>query len=94
MKPSLVLHVNQSERRVKEEMKAVARLYYQQEARIKADKKEKMSKYLESMADAAARTIQRMYYTFTVSKTPYSVEKCSHLQVFRRGLPCPRNIGK
>lgn len=47
-------------------MKAAATLYYEQEARTKADKKEKISKFLESTADAAARTIQKMYYTFTV----------------------------
>lgn len=71
VKPNLVLQNQtliwpQTERRVKEEMKAAARVYYEQEAKTKADKKEKMSKVLESTADAAARTIQKMYYTFTV----------------------------
>ena len=53
--------------RVNEEMKAAAAKYEEEEARVKADKEEKISKLRESAADAAARVIQQMYYVFSVS---------------------------
>ena len=48
-------------------MKAAAAKYEEEEARVKADKEEKISKLRESAADAAARVIQQMYYVFSVS---------------------------
>lgn len=54
-------------RRVREEMKVAAQAYLDEEARKKADKEQKLSKYRDSAADAAARTIQQMCYVFSVS---------------------------
>lgn len=48
-------------------MKVAATKYMQEENRAKADKEEKLSKFRDSAADAAARVIQMMYYVFSVS---------------------------
>ena len=48
-------------------MKAAAAKYEEEQAKVKADKEEKISKLRESAADAAARVIQQMYYVFSVS---------------------------
>lgn len=53
--------------RVNQEMKAAAAKFMEEEARVKADKEEKMTKFRVSGCDAAARTIQQMYYVFSVS---------------------------
>lgn len=53
--------------RVNEEMKVAAAKYMEEQERVKADKEEKMTKFRDSAADAAARTIQQMYYVFSVS---------------------------
>lgn len=53
--------------RVNEEMKVAAAKYMEEEARNKADKEEKMTKYRDSAGDAAARVIQQLYYVFSVS---------------------------
>lgn len=47
-------------------MKVAATLYMEEEAKKMADKEEKLSKFRESKADAAARVIQQMYYVFNV----------------------------
>lgn len=48
-------------------MKAAATKYMEEQDRVKADKEEKMSKFRDTAADAAARIIQQMYYVFSVS---------------------------
>lgn len=48
-------------------MKVAAAKYMEEEARVKADKEEKMTKYRDSAQDAAARVIQQLYYVFSVS---------------------------
>lgn len=53
--------------RVNEEMKVAAAKYMREQERAKADKEEKMTKFRDAAADAAARTIQQMYYVFSVS---------------------------
>lgn len=58
--------------RVNQEMKAAATKLLEEEARVKADKEEKMTKFRDSACDAAARTIQQMYYVFSVSTLPVS----------------------
>lgn len=56
-------------------MKAAAAKYMEEEARVKADKEEKMTKFRDSVSDAAARTIQQMYYVFSVSSLTLSVQE-------------------
>lgn len=53
--------------RVNQEMKVAAAKYMEEEARVKADKEEKMTKFRDLAADAAARVIQQLYYVFSVS---------------------------
>lgn len=48
-------------------MKLAATKYAEEEKRANADKEEKLSKFRDSAADAAARVIQMMYYVFSVS---------------------------
>ena len=48
-------------------MKVAAAKYMEEQARVKADKEEKMTKFRDSAGDAAARTLQQMYYVFSVS---------------------------
>lgn len=55
--------------RVNEEMKVAAAKYMEEQARVKADKEEKMTKFRDSASDAAARTLQQMYYVFSVSSS-------------------------
>lgn len=54
--------------RVNEEMKVAAAKYMEEQSRVKADKEEKMTKFRDAAADAAVRTIQQMYYVFSVSQ--------------------------
>ncbi|CAM9140583.1 unnamed protein product, partial [Hapterophycus canaliculatus] len=69
-KEDILLSKMQEERdRVDEEMKAAAAKYMEEEARVKADKEEKMTKFRDSVSDAAARTIQQMYYVFNANRT-------------------------
>lgn len=80
-------------------MKAAAALYLEEEARVVADKQDKMSKFRESTADAAARVIQKMYYVFNVSGLKLSLllgypktmtRRCYHLCDLQRiGLDLP-----
>ncbi|CAM9889621.1 unnamed protein product [Ectocarpus sp. 13 AM-2016] len=49
-------------------MKAAAAKFLEEEARVKADKEEKMTKFRDSACDAAARTIQQMYYVFSATR--------------------------
>lgn len=48
-------------------MKVAAAAYLEAEAKAKSEKREKLSKFEDSAADAAARTIQQMYHVFSVS---------------------------
>lgn len=59
-------------------MKAAAAKYMEEEARVKADKEEKMTKFRDSVSDAAARTIQQMYYVFNVSSLVQSTSSHIH----------------
>lgn len=43
--------------------------YMEEQERVKADKEEKMTKFRDAAADAAARTIQQMYYVLSVSQS-------------------------
>ncbi|CAM9228839.1 unnamed protein product, partial [Sphacelaria rigidula] len=51
--------------RVDQEMKAAATAYLEAEAQDKAKKQERMSKWRDSVEDAAARVIQQMYYVYS-----------------------------
>lgn len=50
--------------------------YMEEQARIKADKEEKMTKFRDSASDAAARTLQQMYYVFSVSRIHVRSSSC------------------
>ncbi|CAM9966823.1 unnamed protein product [Ectocarpus sp. 12 AP-2014] len=63
----LLSKMDQERERVNQEMKAAAAKFLAEEARVKADKEEKLKKFRDSACDAAARTIQQMYYVFSVS---------------------------
>ena len=49
-------------------MRVAATLLFEQQAGVVADKEEKISKFRQSTAEAAARVIQQMYFIFSVSK--------------------------
>lgn len=53
--------------RVQQEMKVAATAYYAEEAKAKAERMAKLSKFRESIEDAAARKLQQMYHVFSVS---------------------------
>lgn len=57
-------------------MKAAATAFYEAEAKATADKEEKMNKWRESTADAAARVLQQMFYVFSVSNECNCIEYC------------------
>lgn len=63
-------------------MKAAAAAYLEAEAKTKSEKEERMGKYRDTVADAAARTIQQMYYVYSVSD-PLTVSQGSELIPFR-----------
>ncbi|CAB1099266.1 unnamed protein product [Ectocarpus sp. CCAP 1310/34] len=64
----LLSKMDQERERVNQEMKAAAAKFLAEEARVKADKEEKMTKFRGSACDAAARTIQQMYYVFSATR--------------------------
>ncbi|CAM9580526.1 unnamed protein product [Pylaiella littoralis] len=61
--------MEQERERVNQEMKVAAAKYMEEEARVKADKEEKMTKFRDLAADAAARVIQQLYYVFSATRT-------------------------
>lgn len=67
-------------------MKIAAAAYLEAEAKAKAEKEKKLSKYAGSTADAAARTIQKMYHVYMVS-TAKMVLKSTPALALRFGLP-------
>lgn len=60
--------------RVRDDMKVTATAHIKAQAKTKADKQEKLNKLRDSVQDAAARTIQQMYYVFSVSAAAVFLE--------------------